>query len=127
MFDEFTRFFETLAEATDEWFETLALFVEEAANDFGREVALAAEELGEYLILDLLDEAAPYRNRHVSFWIDEDPSMSWEPDGFTSNHQAFSLGHIGDPSCRYNALSPQLRCAVNPHGPCEGCKEYEPE
>ena len=35
-------------------------------------------------------------------------------------------GWIGDPTCRYNALSPQLRCAVNPYGPCKGCPHYEP-
>ncbi len=34
-------------------------------------------------------------------------------------------GCIGDPSCRYNAHSPELRCAVNPCGPCEGCVHYE--
>lgn len=32
---------------------------------------------------------------------------------------------IGDPSCLYNARSLQLRCAVNPAGPCEGCKHYQ--
>lgn len=32
---------------------------------------------------------------------------------------------IGDISCRYNARSPELRCAVNPHGPCKDCPEYE--
>lgn len=33
---------------------------------------------------------------------------------------------IGDPSCRYSANSQVLRCAVNPCGPCEDCKDYEP-
>lgn len=33
---------------------------------------------------------------------------------------------IGDISCRYNARSGYLRCAVNPQGPCEGCRYYEP-
>ncbi|TAD79000.1 MAG: hypothetical protein EA001_05770 [Oscillatoriales cyanobacterium] len=32
---------------------------------------------------------------------------------------------IGDLSCRFNARSPQLRCAVNPSGPCAGCRLYE--
>ena len=31
---------------------------------------------------------------------------------------------IGDPSCRYNARSPLLRCAVLPDGPCERCAHY---
>ena len=33
---------------------------------------------------------------------------------------------IGDPSCRYNARSPLLRCAVLPDGPCERCAHYSP-
>jgi hypothetical protein len=32
---------------------------------------------------------------------------------------------IGNLSCRFNARSPQLRCAVNPSGPCAGCRFYE--
>lgn len=28
---------------------------------------------------------------------------------------------IGDATCKYNARSTLLRCAVNPIGPCEGC------
>ncbi|MEN9203958.1 MAG: DUF6464 family protein [Thermostichus sp. DG_1_6_bins_120] len=35
-------------------------------------------------------------------------------------------GNLGDPSCRFNARSPLLRCAVNPLGPCQGCVHYEP-
>ena len=31
---------------------------------------------------------------------------------------------IGDPSCRYNARTPLLRCAVLPDGPCELCAHY---
>ena len=33
---------------------------------------------------------------------------------------------IGDPTCRFNALSPLLRCAVLPDGPCEQCTHHEP-
>ncbi|MEC4819740.1 MAG: DUF6464 family protein [Scytonema sp. PMC 1069.18] len=32
---------------------------------------------------------------------------------------------VGDISCQYNARSGYLRCAVNPSGPCEGCRFYE--
>jgi Family of unknown function (DUF6464) len=28
---------------------------------------------------------------------------------------------IGDATCKYNARSTLIRCAVNPIGPCEGC------
>lgn len=30
-------------------------------------------------------------------------------------------------TCRYNAHSAFLRCAVNPTGPCELCQHYEPD
>jgi hypothetical protein len=33
---------------------------------------------------------------------------------------------IGDLSCTYNARSSLLRCAVNPAGPCQGCRHYQP-
>ena len=37
-----------------------------------------------------------------------------------------SVGYvIGDISCRYNARSPEIRCAVNPIGPCKDCSHYE--
>ena len=32
---------------------------------------------------------------------------------------------IGDPTCRFNALSPLLRCVVWPDGPCEQCSHFE--
>jgi hypothetical protein len=32
---------------------------------------------------------------------------------------------IGDPSCRFNARSPLLRCAVLPEGPCGRCEHYQ--
>lgn len=32
---------------------------------------------------------------------------------------------IGDVSCRYNARSSYIRCAVNPGGLCAGCREYQ--
>ncbi len=37
-------------------------------------------------------------------------------------------GHwvIGDASCRFNAHSELIRCAVNPSGPCQDCQFYEP-
>jgi Family of unknown function (DUF6464) len=33
---------------------------------------------------------------------------------------------IGDISCKFNARSGYVRCAVNPDGPCQGCRHYEP-
>jgi hypothetical protein len=32
---------------------------------------------------------------------------------------------LGDSSCRFNARSELLRCAINPGGPCEACRSYE--
>lgn len=36
-------------------------------------------------------------------------------------------GHwvLGDVTCRFNARSPLLRCAVNPDGPCDHCMNYQ--
>jgi hypothetical protein len=31
---------------------------------------------------------------------------------------------IGDRSCKHNAHNPDLRCAINPNGPCEGCPDH---
>ncbi|WP_287298454.1 DUF6464 family protein, partial [Moorena sp. SIO2C4] len=33
---------------------------------------------------------------------------------------------IGDASCYFNAHSELIRCAVNPDGPCDSCRFYEP-
>ncbi len=43
------------------------------------------------------------------------------------NERSLIEGHwvIGDASCRYNAHSELIRCAVNPEGPCRGCRYYE--
>jgi hypothetical protein len=41
---------------------------------------------------------------------------------------AHFVGHgwvIGDSDCRFNALSPLLRCAVLPDGPCDRCAHRE--
>jgi hypothetical protein len=32
---------------------------------------------------------------------------------------------IGDFTCRFNARSSHIRCAINPFGPCEGCSHYQ--
>lgn len=45
----------------------------------------------------------------------------------SSDHQYVEgIGYlVGDVTCRFNARSTHLRCAVNPHGPCQGCPYYE--
>lgn len=43
-------------------------------------------------------------------------------------HYVEGMGYmIGDITCSLNARSPYLRCAINPVGPCDGCKEYAPK
>lgn len=38
------------------------------------------------------------------------------------------LGYIvGDITCQFNARSPYIRCAINPSGPCEQCRHYDPK
>ncbi|MGB3511343.1 MAG: DUF6464 family protein [Microcoleaceae cyanobacterium] len=32
---------------------------------------------------------------------------------------------VGDRTCRYNAHSELIRCAVNPEGPCDRCQYYD--
>lgn len=32
---------------------------------------------------------------------------------------------VGDISCKFNARSGYIRCAVNPDGPCQECRHYE--
>lgn len=32
---------------------------------------------------------------------------------------------VGDVTCLYNACNELVRCAVNPAGPCAGCRHYE--
>ena len=32
---------------------------------------------------------------------------------------------IGNPNCYYNALTPSLRCAVLPEGPCSSCSHFK--
>ncbi len=34
---------------------------------------------------------------------------------------------IGEASCHFNARSELIRCAVNPQGPCAGCRYFERE
>jgi len=36
------------------------------------------------------------------------------------------LNVIGNAKCVFNARSEIMRCAVNPEGPCQGCRYFEP-
>lgn len=45
----------------------------------------------------------------------------------SSDHQYVEgIGYlVGDITCRFNARSAYLRCAVNPSGPCKHCPYYD--
>jgi len=46
----------------------------------------------------------------------------------SDRHYLEGVGYlIGDITCRYNARSAYIRCAINPSGPCENCPHYEPK
>ena len=41
-------------------------------------------------------------------------------------HYVEGIGYvIGDFTCRFNARSNYIRCAVNPSGPCQECPHYQ--
>ncbi|MEM1240724.1 MAG: DUF6464 family protein [Cyanobacteria bacterium P01_H01_bin.26] len=64
--------------------------------------------------LDLAMESGQYSA--ISPWRRRDPD----------EHYIDGIGLvIGDITCQLNARSPHIRCAVNPTGPCEGCRSYE--
>ncbi|PSB27156.1 DUF6464 family protein [Stenomitos frigidus] len=42
------------------------------------------------------------------------------------HHYVEGVGYlIGDITCRFNARSAHIRCAINPSGPCKQCLHYE--
>ncbi|AFZ33790.1 hypothetical protein Sta7437_0172 [Stanieria cyanosphaera PCC 7437] len=50
----------------------------------------------------------------------------YELDSFGNQYSTeFKKYFVGDVSCRYNAYSPYIRCAVNPDGPCQDCIHYQ--
>jgi len=50
------------------------------------------------------------------------PTVRLLPD----QHYVDGLGYVvGDFTCRFNARSSYIRCAVNPIGPCHECSHYE--
>jgi hypothetical protein len=56
-------------------------------------------------------------------------SVQLDPVGFEAARLdcgGYSPYFMGDISCHYNARSAHLLCAVNPTGPCQGCRSYRP-
>lgn len=51
------------------------------------------------------------------------PALRLSPD----QHYVEGIGYVvGDFTCRFNARSNYIRCAVNPSGPCQDCMHYQP-
>jgi hypothetical protein len=58
-------------------------------------------------------------------WVQVEHQGQGQPDTNDLRYVE-GVGYVlGDLSCRFNAISPQLRCAINPLGPCEDCSAYE--
>jgi hypothetical protein len=51
-----------------------------------------------------------------------DINSSYNYENYERNLERY---FIGDITCKYNAHSPYVRCAVNPCGPCDRCSFYE--
>lgn len=73
----------------------------------------------EFISPEQIDAA---RQRSILWAYQELRSNDWVT---IAQHDPAEVKAIGDISCLYNARSSYLRCAVNPNGPCEGCKHYE--
>jgi hypothetical protein len=60
-----------------------------------------------------------YQLHHITLYVQE----ARTPEEKTWMGQRWVWG---DATCRYNAQSELIRCAVNPAGPCQTCLHYEP-
>ncbi len=64
-------------------------------------------------------KANRYHLQRIALYVQvaaDSDEKSWLGDRWT----------LGDATCRYNARSEILRCAVNPLGPCRNCTEFTP-
>jgi hypothetical protein len=63
-------------------------------------------------------KSGQYRLQKIALYVQSAPRP---------NEQSLIEGRwvVGDANCRYNARSELIRCAVNPDGPCAGCRFYE--
>lgn len=78
-------------------------------------IAVRSRRAFQQTLLRASDRAAQDRLRYFT-------SRPRDPD----EHYVEGIGLvIGDITCKLNARSPYIRCAANPSGPCEGCREYE--
>ncbi|MEO0854225.1 MAG: DUF6464 family protein, partial [Cyanobacteria bacterium J06648_11] len=123
---DITEFFYRLDRATEAFVNAVHESVEKACDDAIAGFTTFMEEarvmLPEPLNLEERDEWAESddwlsASGNSDRYVDE-PNLYRDP--FTYLHY-----YVGDTTCRFNALNPELRCAVNPYGPCQ-CEHYEP-
>jgi hypothetical protein len=63
-------------------------------------------------------KAGRYKLQEIALYV----QLAQKP---TENSLVNGRWIIGDASCRFNAHSELMRCAVNPEGPCINCSSYE--
>jgi hypothetical protein len=61
------------------------------------------------------------RVQRMTYYPQNDENSSYSYESYERELERY---FIGDLSCKYNAHSPYIRCAVNPDGPCEQCNSY---
>jgi hypothetical protein len=63
-------------------------------------------------------QSGRYRLHRIALYVQASPrpeEQSWVQGRWV----------VGDVRCRFNARSELVRCAVNPSGPCQGCRYFE--
>ncbi len=123
--DEMTKRLNLWLDETDLWIESIQFTVQTTVTDLLVTAISTADQVGEswfesfeHSILADLEVYHRYSVYHESLTFD--PVLDQNDPVYPP-----LLGILGDASCLNNALSPHLRCAINPSGPCEGCPDYE--
>lgn len=120
---DITEFFYRLDRATEAFFNAVIESADRALEDAREGVAAFIEEAS-----FILPEPLEVEERDEWLRADEYLSVSGESDRFVDDpdfhRDRFFQFYVGDTTCRFNALNPDLRCAVNPYGPCK-CPHYE--
>jgi hypothetical protein len=85
---------------------------------------------GNYLELEGKTYAVLERHHHYQYKIGGyylDKISLYVQKAHKPTERTLVEGHwvLGDASCRFNARSEIFRCAINPSGPCQGCRHYE--
>lgn len=82
--------------------------------DYNGQTYAVLERRHRYLL-----KSGRYRLHKIALYVQSAPRP-------TENSWADGRWVLGDASCQYNAKSELVRCAVNPDGPCQSCRYYEP-